>query len=152
MTDKMEGSRTEIKEFLNSRFSIEPNNIELYNEAFTHSTCEYLNNQRLAFLGDRVYDLVVAQLLLTKSPDFGKGALAREIRKIHDKPFQARIAREIGLIGPMVFGDTYRSTEKTELEKSDGIMEEALEALFAAIYLDQGLDMARKVAAEILFR
>jgi ribonuclease-3 len=152
MTKELEKDRIDvIKEYLRSKLAMEPKNIGIYQEALTHSTCGYPNNQRLAFLGDRIYELVVVQHLLEANPDLEKGRLTSETLKIHDEPFQAKIARDIGLVEPMAFGETYRNTEKSELAKKDGIMEEALEALFAAIYLDQGLDKVREVADAILF-
>ncbi|MCK5290911.1 MAG: hypothetical protein KAR39_02715 [Thermoplasmata archaeon] len=152
MSKEIEDSRIEkIEQFLWKGFLIKPNACEVYDEAFTHSTHGHPNNQRLAFLGDRVYDLVVGQLLMKKHPDFEKGRLTSELRNIHDENFQAEIARNINLIEPMVFGETYRDNEKSDLEKRDGIMEEALEAFFAALYLDQGVDKAIEVADSVVF-
>lgn len=152
MSKEIEDSRIEeIGQFLWKGFSIKPNAYEVYDEAFTHSTYGYPNNQRLAFLGDRVYDLVVGRLLWEKHPDLEKGRLTTKLSKMHDEPFQAELARKVGLIGPIVFGETYRDNEMSDLEKRDGIMEEALEAFFAAVYLDQGIDKAVEVADSILF-
>ncbi|MHA2263639.1 MAG: ribonuclease III domain-containing protein [Candidatus Thorarchaeota archaeon] len=141
----------EIDQFLWKGFQIKPNAHEVYDEAFTHSTCGSPNNQKLAFLGDRVFDLVVGQLLFRKHPDLEKGRLTSELRDIHDEHFQAEVARRIDLIEPMIFGETYRDNEKSDLEKRDGIMEEVLEAFFAAVYLDQGIDKAIEVADSIVF-
>ncbi|KAF5415895.1 MAG: Ribonuclease 3 [Candidatus Methanogaster sp.] len=57
MNDTLE---KKIKEFLNTNFSFRTNNIELYNEALTHSSNVLPNNQRLAFLGDSVLKLIIS--------------------------------------------------------------------------------------------
>ncbi|MFQ6061265.1 MAG: ribonuclease III domain-containing protein [Thermoplasmata archaeon] len=139
-----------IKEYLWEKFSIKTGNIDVYDEAFTHSTCGTPNNQRLAFLGDRVFDLLFADDILEKHPDDVVGALDRKRIGIHDKKPQTRMARKIGLIGPMVFGKAYENTPKEELENHETIMSEALEALLGAIYHDQGLEKAREIVQDLV--
>ena len=139
-----------VKKYLWEKFSIKTENIGVYDEAFTHSTCGTPNNQRLAFLGDRVFDLVLAEYLLNKYPAYVKGALDREQQRIHDKTPQAGMARKIGLIEPMAFGKTLEGKTKEELENHTTIMSEALEALLGAIYRDQRLGKASEVVENLV--
>ncbi|MCK4445377.1 MAG: hypothetical protein KAW09_12590 [Thermoplasmata archaeon] len=150
MTEPDEERIDEIKKYLGEKFSIKTENIGVYDEAFTHSSCGTPNNQRLAFLGDRVFDLILAEHLLGKHPDYGRGALDGERQRIHNEIAQTAMAKEIGLIERLVFGKTYESVPKEELEKNTTIMSEALEALLGAIYRDQGLDKAREVLVDLL--
>ena len=142
----------EIKKFLRDKFSIETDDISIYDKAFTHSTCGTPNNQRLAFLGDRVFDIIVAEHIMKKHPNHEKGMLDEERKEIHNKAAQTRMARENGLVVPMVFGKTYENTTRSEIEFNEAIMAEVLEALLGAVYVDQGLDKAREVAMRLLSR
>ena len=150
MTEPDEERIDKIKKYLWEKFSIKTENIGVYDEAFTHSTYGTRNNQRLAFLGDRVFDLILAEHLLNEHPGGVSGMLDRERQRIHIDTAQTAMAKEIGLIEPMVFGKTYEGKTKEELEKNETIMSEALEALLGAIYSDQGLEKAREVLEELL--
>ncbi|MCK4456292.1 MAG: hypothetical protein KAW39_00975 [Thermoplasmata archaeon] len=146
MTEELSDERKdEIKRYLWEKFSIKTENISVYDETFTHSTCGIPNNQRLAFLGDRVFDLIVAEHLLNTHPGCVSGMLDGERQRIHNETAQTAMAKEIGLIGPMVFGKTYENIPKEELEKNTTIMSEALEAMLGAMYSDKGLEKARGV-------
>ena len=59
----------EIKEFLNTNFSFGTEKIELYSEALTHSSTGLPNNQRLAFLGDAVLELIIREHYFSEHRD-----------------------------------------------------------------------------------
>lgn len=135
-----------IQQFLRKKMSVKPEHIKFYDEAFRDKSCGDFNNLRLAFLGDRVFDLLVVEHTLSRQPPVNKKLWESERQKIHRSDIQANIAREMDLLEPMAFGEVHMNTDKKVLEKSDWRMERALEALFAAIFLDLGFGKAREVA------
>lgn len=109
--------------------------------ALTHpSLNKGKNNQRLEFLGDAVLGLVVAKLLYEMFPDEQEGELARRLAALVRGETLAVVARDI---------DLGVAIHMTESEASSGgrnnptNLEDAMEALLGALYLDGGM-----VAAE----
>lgn len=141
----------EIKDFLRRAFSIDTNNLSIYDEALTHSSHGFPNNQRLAVLGDRVLSFIIAEHLYHEHPDYEKGRLDFERQKLDANSNLARIAGEMGFAEPMVFGKSYQDLGIEEMESKEREMAEVLEALLGAIYIQQGLEKAREVALKLLF-
>ena len=122
-----------------------------FEEALTHSS--YANehraqrvhdNQRLEFLGDAVLDLCVSELLLEKLKDADEGVLSRAYGAIVNADSLARWARDNGVGPALLVG---RGAASTGISERTNVLADTVEALVAAIYLDQGLVGARKVAA-----
>lgn len=100
--------------------------------------------QRLEFLGDRVLGLIVAHLLLERFPDDAEGALTHRHVALVRKESLAQVAQELGL-------GRWLRVAASEVE-ANGAMRPALladscEALIGAIYLDGGLEPARRFVA-----
>ena len=134
-----------IKEFLNTNFSFGTDNIELYNEALTHSSNVLPNNQRLAFLGDSVLKLIIREHYFRKHPDWDKGRLTAECGEtIEPNENLAKIAIELEI------GD-YMDIKNppSDLKTHTKINAEAFEAIFGAIYLDKGLDKAKEMVQKL---
>ena len=139
----------EIKEFLNIDFSFGTEKIELYNEALTHSSNGLPNNQRLAFLGDSVLRLIIREHYFRKHPDWDKGRLTEECGEtIEPNENFAKIAFNLEIVKYIKFGKTY-DNRIDDVEENTTINAEAFEALFGAIYLDQGLDKAKEIAKKL---
>jgi ribonuclease-3 len=141
----------EIRDFLRRAFSIETDDLMIYDEALTHSSHGFPNNQRLAVLGDRVLSFIIAEHLYHKHPDFEKGRLDHERQNLDANSNLARIAREMGFAKPMVFGKSYQDLGIEKIESKEREMAEVFEALFGAIYIQQGLEKAREIALKLLF-
>jgi len=118
----------------------------LLREALTHKS--YLNeaketgeldNERLEFLGDAVLDLVVSQHLLSAFPDAAEGELSKLRARLVNEKTLARVARRIGLGELLRLG---RGETKTQGRNKPSLLADALEAVFAGVYLDGGLDAA----------
>jgi ribonuclease-3 len=111
--------------------------------ALTHSSCDRPggDNQRLEFLGDAVLDLVIAETLYGRFPQADEGALDRGRAGIVNGKSLARLAAAQGLGKYLEVGDAHR---QHHAEPSKAMLEDALEALIGAIYLDGGLEAARK--------
>lgn len=116
--------------------------------AYTHPSCdaEYGNNQRLEFLGDAVLDLVVADTLYRHLSDQDEGALDRARASLVNGRSLAAKARELDIGDYILVSESQRNHHP---EPSDSMLEDALEGLIGAIYLDGGLDAAREFILRI---
>ena len=118
--------------------------------ALTHSSCNLAsgeNNQRLEFLGDAVLDLVIAETLYTKFPQADEGALDRSRASLVNGKSLAQIAANTGLAAHLKVGEAHR---QHHAEPSKAMLEDTLEALLGAVYLDGGIEAARKTILHLL--
>lgn len=113
-------------------------NQKLMEEALTHPSLskdnvDRPNYQRLEFLGDKVLGLVVGEFLMEKYPDEMEGSLSRRQAALVSGETLAEVALLIGLDDVLQISSGERKlggkTNKRNLEN-------ALEALIGAIYLD----------------
>jgi len=137
----------EIKEFLNTIFSIETEKIELYIEALTHGSNGSPNNKRLAFLGDSVLRLIIREHYFREHPDWDAGRLTDKSKIVDSHENFARIAITLEILDYIKFGKTYDNRQKDK--DIPTIKEEVFEALFGAIYLDQDLEKATEIAKKL---
>ena len=133
---------TEIPEPLLQHLHYRFRDASLLTRALTHRSRGSDNNERLEFLGDSVLNLVVSSLLFDRFPGLSEGDLTRLRASLVNKPSLAGLARELSL-------GQYLQLGEGELRSGgfdrDSILADGLEALFGAIYLDGGLDEARRV-------
>lgn len=94
------------------------------------------HNQRLEFLGDAVLSLILAQTLYQYFPDQKEGVLAQYRSALAQGCVLATIARELKLDVAIRLGPY---EDQCGGRKRDAVLEDALEALIAAIYLDSDL-------------
>lgn len=100
------------------------------------------HNQRMEFLGDAALGFVIAEELFNLLPEEREGVLTR-FRSILVRGKQlSTIAGELGLGQFLRLGDSEDAAGARELPS---ILEDAMEALFAAIYLDGSIDDVRAV-------
>ena len=114
--------------------------------AFEHGT--EITNERLEFLGDSVLGLVVTDMAYASYPHLPEGALAKLRAAIVNMVALADVARSLGLGDMVLLG---KGEELSGGRDKSSILADALEAVFGAIYLDRGLDVARELI-ERLFR
>ncbi|MGZ5212196.1 MAG: ribonuclease III [Actinomycetota bacterium] len=114
--------------------------------AFEHGT--EITNERLEFLGDSVLGLVVTDMAYASYPDRPEGWLAKLRAAIVNMVALADVARSLGLGNMVLLG---KGEELSGGRDKSSILADALEAVFGAIYLDRGLDVARELI-ERLFR
>lgn len=101
------------------------------------------SNQRLEFLGDSVLQLILTEALYAAYPGEREGDLTKRRAMLGKGVFLAALAREAGLDGFIRLG---ASEEAAGGRTRDAALEDAFEALLGAVYLDGGLENARKVA------
>lgn len=115
-----------------------PNDIELYEQAFTHRSSsvetkdgKWQNNERLEFLGDAVLDAIVADIIYKHFPNRKEGFMTNTRSKIVQRESLNQIALKMGL-DKMIISSTKINSH------NNYIYGNAFEALIGAIYLDQG--------------
>ena len=134
--------------WIREKLAYEPRDLALFVAALTHRSAPGRNNERLEFLGDAVLNLVVAEHLFRAFPECTEGDLSRlRARVVSSEPL-AEVAASLNV------GDTLR-LGSGELKaggfRRKSILADALEALVGALFLDGGLDVARRVI-EALFQ
>lgn len=90
-------------------------------------------SETMEFLGDSVLELIVSEFLYNKFPDENEGNLSKIRSKIISKNFLYKKSKEIGLSKYILIGD---NGLKNKLRKNISINSDAMESLFAAIFLD----------------
>lgn len=133
------------------------NNSELLLEAVTHSsfTNEMKINkrshyERLEFLGDAVLELISSEYLYDKYPDIPEGGLSKKRASMVCEPSLAICARGMHLGDYIFFG---KGEELANGRDRDSVLCDVIEAVLGAIYLDGGLDNAKKYVNEhILYK
>jgi ribonuclease-3 len=126
---------------------------DLRRAALTHRSYAFehgldLTNERLEFLGDSVLGLVVTDMAYRSFPSMPEGQLAKLRAAIVNMQALADVARSLALGGVVLLG---RGEELSGGREKPSILADALEAVCGAVYLDQGLDVARSLI-ERLFR
>ena len=131
-------------------------NRELLVKALTHSSFAYErrdtgavheDNERLEFLGDGLLDFVVGEFLFRRVTDRDEGYLSKTRALVVCEGTLAEASADIAL-GPLLrFG---RGEELTGGRQKFSNLANAMEALFAAVFLDGGFDAARAVILDVL--
>jgi ribonuclease-3 len=111
-------------------------------QALTHRAYGSPNYERLEFLGDSVLGCVVTEFLFQKLPELPEGKLSRIRAGLIREESLARIAGELGI---SEFLRLDESTAKNEGAARPSILADALEAVFGAVFLDEGYAAARAV-------
>jgi len=121
------------------------------------------SNQRLEFLGDSVLQLILSEALYSLYPDDREGALSTKRFALVKGSTLSALAREIALYEHIRVGQSERTntgtantgnptgSDNTSATASlrDSILEDAFEALVAAIYLDSDLPTAREIVLRL---
>ena len=120
------------------------NNKELLQEALVHRS--YLNehrnqnlnsNERLEFLGDAVLELGISHLLFQHFPKEPEGFLTACRSQIVQTKTLALISSGLNIGDFLLLS---KGEEESGGRKNPSLLENALEALIGAIFLDQGID------------
>jgi ribonuclease III len=106
-----------------------------------------VSNERLEFLGDAVLGLVVAEKLYRDYPAFDEGELTRLRAALVRRETLARLAAGIGLGDYLYLG---KGEDSSGGRRKPANLASALEAIIAAVFLDQGLAEARRVVLMLL--
>jgi ribonuclease-3 len=118
----------------------------LLERALTHRSYESegsgrASNERLEFLGDAVLGLVIADELFG-GWGLSEGEMAKVRAAVVNETSLAAVARRLGIGPELRLG---RGEESTGGREKVSILADAMEAVLGAVYLDGGLDEARRV-------
>lgn len=105
-----------------------------------HPEAALRSNERLEFLGDAVVSLVFSEALWISHPEDPEGSLTTRRAAIVSTRGLARIASRLDLGPALSMG---QGAERSGERRRSSVLAGTLEALVAAIYLDQGLETAR---------
>ena len=111
-------------------------------QALTHCSAGEKNYERLEFLGDSILNLVITNALYQKYPQRSEGQLSRLRAFLVKGDMLADIATEIDLGSYLLLG---QGELKSGGFRRRSILSDALEAVFAAIFLDSDFSQAQKV-------
>ena len=126
---------------LEQKINIKFKDFELLKKSLIHKSHNSINNnEKLEFLGDRVLGLILAKTLLKIYPDEKEGVIDKKFANLVNKKTCLLIAKKIELKKYMTTGNSYKGLSRAD----DKIISDGLEALLAAIYLDQGLIAVEK--------
>lgn len=136
---------------LTAILAIQPRRPALLRQAITHKSAEQelglLANERLEFLGDAVLDLVVGEYLYHTYPEQAEGDLTKVKAVAVSEPVLAEVARELGVGRFLLLA---RGEEQNGGRSRNSILADAMEAIFAAVYLDRGFRACRDLILRLL--
>lgn len=160
-------SRSEIQKILGG---IRPKYLENYRRALVHKSlnkyirytldqgkpvCSYLlynnepaSNERLEYLGDAVFNLIVGSYLFEKYPNKDEGFLTRLRTKIVRDTHCVKFSNLVG-IGPFILAGSIVKRDSLG-NVNDKLLEDAFEAFLGAIYLDLGFDFAKAYVTNLI--
>ena len=134
------------------RFNIVPNDVSLFEHAFSHSSFvnenrgNHVDYERIEFIGDGVLDLVVADLIFKIHTNMDQGLMSKLRSSLVRKESLASYARKLGLGEAILLGHGEKLNGGSNLDK---ILEDVFESFIGAIYLDQGFEVVYKIIKDI---
>ncbi len=125
---------------------------ELITLALTHRSFAYESgglptNERLEFLGDSVIGLVITEELYQRFPDLDESRLSPLRSGVVSTRALADVARRLRLGESLRLG---KGEEVTGGRDKSSILADALEALFGAIYVEHGLEGAKRAIVSMM--
>lgn len=131
------------------------NNINLLKNALTHSSYAnevrngFSSNERLEFLGDSVLSIVVSDYIYKHYPNMPEGELTKLRASLVCEKSLCAFSRELELGSYLMLG---KGEDKGGGRERDSILADAFEAVLAAIYLDGGMEPARRHVMNFVLR
>ncbi len=139
--------RDHLQQSLGYQFT-DPN---LLTQALTHKSFaneqRTTDNERLEFLGDSVLQLVISHELVRRYPRWSEGLLSKFRAVLVSESGLSQLARQLNLGPHLLIG---KGEEAGNGRDKASILANAMEALFAAIYLDAGAKGFKAVQKTIL--
>ena len=123
------------------KLDINPTNMNLYYQAFTHSSYtnenpSYPNYERLEFLGDAVLEIIISDYLY-KEWHLEEGTMTKMRANYVCEKACATYARDLNFESDVKIGNNE--------EINDTIIADIFEAFIGALYLDKGFDFTSKL-------
>ena len=125
---------------------INPTNLNLYYQAFTHSSysnenANYPNYERLEFLGDAVLEIIISDYLY-KECHLEEGTMTKMRANYVCEKACATYAKDLDFEQDIKLGNNE--------EVNDTILADVFEAFIGALYLDKGFEFTNKFILNII--
>lgn len=124
------------------------NNPEIYIEALTHRSGvnisplgKNVSNERLEFLGDSILNFVVTEFIFKKFLEEDEGQMTILRSRFVNKEILLNVANKINMSKLLFINGNAASAIEAGAKS---ILSDSIEALIGAIYLDAGIEKARK--------
>ena len=128
---------------IEKKFKIKFINKNLLKNSLTHKSHDPKRNyEKLEFIGDRVLGLVIANKLLELYPDEKEGIMDKKLANLVNKNKCYEIGKKLELHKYILVGNI-KNKDKKEKTIQSKIIADCCEAIIGAIYIDQGLKVAR---------
>ena len=127
---------------------IEHLKIALTHKSFIDEEPKSPTNQRYEFIGDTILDFDLSLFLFDNYPNLDEGSLTKIRSGAVDQNALVNLAKEIN-IGKFLFMS--KPEESTGGRDKSSILEDAVEALIAAIFFDGGLDDVNKFISKFIY-
>lgn len=116
-------------------------------QALTHRSFKGAHNERLEFIGDSLLGMFIAEALYFNFPKANEGELTRMRSQLVKGVTLTEIARELNLSQWLNLGP---GEMKSGGNRRDSILEDVVEAIIGAIYLDGGIKPCKEFVLRIL--
>lgn len=120
-------------------------NKDLLKKAFTHTSYAFENNiesnEKLEFLGDSILEFVSSEYIYKNFPKLKEGEMTKVRATVVCEESLYEIAKKHNFSDFLYLGKSEKNTCK---EGRPAILADSVEALIAAIYLDGGMEPAKK--------
>ena len=120
-------------------------NKQLLETALTHTSYAYENkkqsNEKLEFLGDSILEFVSSEYIYHNYPNLKEGEMTKVRASVVCEDSLQKIAKMHNFSDFLYLGKSERTSQK---EVRPAIMADSIEAVIAAIFLDGGLEEAKK--------
>lgn len=112
-----------------------------------HGECE--SYERLEFLGDSILGFVTAEFLYAQNPSLPEGRMTRLRSELVCEVSLHKLALKLGIGENMRLG---RGEEHTGGRERPSILADMVESIIAAMYIDSGLEQAKKFILDNLLK
>lgn len=144
----------ELTILLEEKLQTKIENPAIFEQALVHRSYlpifkvqDLVSNERLEFLGDSIFNMVVAEYLFFKHQSEKEGDLSKIRSWIVSRKSLALIAKELRI---HEFMQMSFSAKKLILKGADSALADTIEALIAAIYLDSGINNAKMFILKVM--
>jgi dsRNA-specific ribonuclease/ankyrin repeat protein len=95
--------------------------------------------QRLEFIGDKILNLIVSDILMERYPTWSEGELTKEVAKfVNNNGPLAKVAYHLGLNDYLIMGKGEELNNRARTNEK--VLSDAVEALLGAMWIDSGHD------------
>ena len=137
---------SELLDFVRDTIGYQAKEPRLFEQAFTHPSFGKDNYQRLEFLGDRVLGLIMAEWLEERFPKEPEGQLSHRFTMLVSRASCGQVGVEAGIPAQLRLG---KQAREDGAARSENVVGDVVEALIGALYLDGGLDAARRFVRQL---